>query len=47
MQLQQIQGYSVDEIATMMGRSKTAVGGLLKRAMCRLRELMQEGIDHE
>lgn len=46
-QLQQIQEYSVDEIAKLMGRSKTAVGGLLKRGMRRLRELMQEGSDRE
>jgi RNA polymerase sigma-70 factor, ECF subfamily len=46
-QLQQIQDYSVEEIAKMMARSKTAVGGLLKRGMRRLRELMQKGGDHE
>jgi RNA polymerase sigma-70 factor (ECF subfamily) len=46
-QLQQIQDYSVEEIARIMSRSKTAVGGLLKRGMRRLRELMREGSDHE
>ena len=46
-QLQQIQNYSVAEIAKLMNRSKTAVGGLLKRGMRRLRELMQKGGDHE
>ena len=46
-QLQQIQEYAVDDIAKLMSRSKTAVGGLLKRGMRRLRELMQEGSDHE
>lgn len=45
-QLQQIQDYSVAEIARLMSRSKTAVGGLLKRGMRRLRELMQAGGDH-
>jgi RNA polymerase sigma-70 factor (ECF subfamily) len=46
-QLQQIQDYSVEEIAQQMNRTKTAVGGLLKRGMRRLRELMQTGGDHE
>jgi RNA polymerase sigma-70 factor (ECF subfamily) len=46
-QLQQIQEYSVEEIAKLMNRSKSAVGGLLKRGMRRLRELMQEESDHE
>lgn len=46
-QLQQIQDYSVEDIAKLMSRSKTAVGGLLKRGMRRLRELMREGSDHE
>jgi RNA polymerase sigma-70 factor, ECF subfamily len=46
-QLQQIQDYSVGEIAKLMGRSTTAVGGLLKRGMRGLRELMQEGSGHE
>jgi RNA polymerase sigma-70 factor (ECF subfamily) len=46
-QLQQIQDYSVEEIAKVMSRSKTAVGGLLKRGMRRLREQMQKGGDHE
>jgi RNA polymerase sigma-70 factor (ECF subfamily) len=40
-QLQQIHGHSVQAIAELMGRSKTAVGGLLRRGMARLRELMQ------
>ena len=46
-QLQQIQDNSVEDIAKQMNRSKTAIGGLLKRGMRRLRELMQEGGDHE
>ncbi len=46
-QLQQIQDCSVEEIAKLMKRSKTAIGGLLKRGMRRLRELMQEGSNHE
>jgi RNA polymerase sigma-70 factor, ECF subfamily len=41
-QLQQIQDYSVEDIAKIMNKSKTAVGGLLKRGMRRLRELMKE-----
>jgi RNA polymerase sigma-70 factor (ECF subfamily) len=42
-QLQQIHEYSVAQIAAQMNRSKTAVGGLLKRGMRRLRELMAKG----
>jgi RNA polymerase sigma-70 factor (ECF subfamily) len=41
-ELQQVQDYSVEAIARHMGRSKSAVGGLLRRGMKRLRELMEE-----
>jgi RNA polymerase sigma-70 factor (ECF subfamily) len=46
-QLQQIQDYSVAEIAKEMVRTKSSVGGLLNRGMRRLRELMREESDHE
>jgi RNA polymerase sigma-70 factor (ECF subfamily) len=41
-ELQQVQGCSVETIAQEMGRTKSAVGGLLRRGMRRLRELMEE-----
>jgi RNA polymerase sigma-70 factor (ECF subfamily) len=41
-ELQQIQGQSLEAIAQHMGRSKSAVGGLLRRGMKRLRELMED-----
>jgi RNA polymerase sigma-70 factor (ECF subfamily) len=40
-QLQHLHGLSVALIAGYLGRSKSAVGGLLRRGMARLRELMQ------
>jgi len=43
LELQKLQGCSVEAIAREMGRTKSAVGGLLRRGMRRLRELMQEG----
>jgi RNA polymerase sigma-70 factor (ECF subfamily) len=41
-QLKHLHGHAVAEIAEIMGRSPTAVGGLLRRGMTRLRELMGE-----
>jgi RNA polymerase sigma-70 factor (ECF subfamily) len=40
-QLQQMHGHSVQAIAALMGRSKSAVGGLLRRGMAGLRQRMQ------
>jgi RNA polymerase sigma-70 factor (ECF subfamily) len=40
-ELKHLQGYTVEAIAEEMGRSKAAVGGLLRRGMKRLRELME------
>jgi RNA polymerase sigma-70 factor (ECF subfamily) len=42
LELHHLQGCSVETISQVMGRSKTAIGGLLRRAMKRLRELMEE-----
>ena len=45
-ELKHLQGFTVETISQEMGRSKTAVGGLLRRGMKRLRELMEERGDH-
>jgi RNA polymerase sigma-70 factor (ECF subfamily) len=42
-ELQKLHGMSVEVVAREMARTKSAVGGLLRRGMRRLRELMQEG----
>jgi RNA polymerase sigma-70 factor (ECF subfamily) len=41
-ELKHFQGYSVETISQYMSRSKTAVGGLLRRGMKQLRESMEE-----
>lgn len=41
LELKHLQGCSVEEISRQMERSKAAVGGLLRRGMKRLRELME------
>jgi RNA polymerase sigma-70 factor (ECF subfamily) len=42
-EMRHLQGLQVAEIAKRMQRSKSAVGGLLRHGMRRLRKLMQEG----
>lgn len=42
LELKHLGGYSVEAIAQEMGRSKTAIGGLLRRGVKRLRELLHE-----
>ena len=39
-ELQHLQGCSIDSISRQMNRSRSAVGGLLRRGMKRLRELL-------
>ncbi len=41
-ELKHLQGYSVAQIAECLGRSPTAVGGLLRRGLQKLRTLMKE-----
>jgi RNA polymerase sigma-70 factor (ECF subfamily) len=43
LELKHLNGLAVAEIARQMGRSETAVDGLLRRGMHRLRALMQAG----
>ena len=42
-ELMHLRGYSVDEISRAMGRSASAVGGLLRRGLSKLREILSEG----
>jgi RNA polymerase sigma-70 factor (ECF subfamily) len=41
-EMHHLQGYPLEAIAEQMGRTKQAVGGLLRRGMSRLRELLDE-----
>jgi RNA polymerase sigma-70 factor (ECF subfamily) len=41
-ELHHLHGYSVEEVAGEMARSEAAVGGLLRRGVKKLRELMRE-----
>src|SRR5205823_5707649 len=47
-ELQYLQDYSVEAIAQELGRTKVAVGGLLRRGMKKLRELLKDkrGVGH-
>jgi RNA polymerase sigma-70 factor (ECF subfamily) len=46
-ELLHLQGLSVDEISRIMERSATAIGGLLRRGMSKLREFLAEGKSSE
>ena len=48
-ELHHLHGLSVEEVARELGRSESAVGGLLRRGLKRLRELLREptGDGHE
>ncbi len=41
-ELKHLQGWTVEAIARQMKRSKTAIGGLLRRGLKKLRETMKE-----
>jgi RNA polymerase sigma-70 factor (ECF subfamily) len=41
-EMKHLQGFSVEAIGRHMGRSKTAVGGLLRRGVKKLRELLKD-----
>jgi RNA polymerase sigma-70 factor (ECF subfamily) len=42
LELQHLEGCSVEAISQQMGRSKAAVGGLLRRGLRKLRELLED-----
>ena len=42
LEMKHLQGCSVETISRHMGRSKTAVGGLLRRGVKKLRELLKD-----
>jgi RNA polymerase sigma-70 factor (ECF subfamily) len=42
LELQHLENWSVESISQHLGRTKAAVGGLLRRGMKKLRELMEE-----
>ena len=46
-ELKHLQGLTVSEIGTQVGRSRAAVAGLLRRGLERLRELLEETADRE